>query len=168
MSVPYYFLIFWAVKIKLLTQKAPTRDIACVRELLHRHLKFFLICSLPAIGLRLLFAVKFRLIAGDSLVYGDIAKNWLQHGAYAISTADGLQPTYMRLPGYPAFLAILFKIFGMEHYGAATFVQVLIDLGTCFVVSALTLEIMRVQDFVAPSEDKDPVRAERPAIVAFF
>jgi len=151
-----------------LTQKAPTRDIACVRELLHHHLKFFLFCTLAAFGLRLLFAIKFRLIAGDSLVYGDIAKNWLQHGIYAISTPDGLQPTYMRLPGYPAFLAILFKIFGMEHYGAATFTQVLIDLGTCFVVSALTLEITRAQDFTTPGEDKDPSRAERPALIAFF
>jgi len=134
-----------------------------VRELLHHHIKFFIFCSLAAIGLRLAMVLKFPLIAGDSLVYGDIAKNWLQHGMYAISTAEGLQATYMRLPGYPSFLAVLFKIFGMEHYGPAMFIQIFIDLGTCFAVSALTLEIIRAQAFAI----EDPSRAERPALFAF-
>ena len=134
-----------------------------MRELLHHHIKFFIFCSLAAIGLRLAMVLKFPLIAGDSLVYGDIAKNWLQHGMYAISTAEGLQATYMRLPGYPSFLAVLFKIFGMEHYGPAMFIQIFIDLGTCFVVSALTLEIIRAQAFAI----EDPSRAERPALFAF-
>jgi hypothetical protein len=134
-----------------------------VRELLHRHIKFFIFCSLAAIGLGIATVLKFPLIAGDSLVYGDIAKNLLRHGAYALTTPDGLQPTYMRLPGYPLFLVALFRIFGMEHYGAAMFTQVFINLGTCFVVSALTLEIIRIQPFAV----QDPSRAQRPALVAF-
>jgi len=134
-----------------------------VRELLHRHSKFFLICSLAAVGLRLLFVLRFSLISGDSLVYGDIAKNWLLHGIYGVSFGDTVRPTYMRLPGYPAFLALVFKAFGMEHYGAAMFIQILVDLGTCFVVSALALEITRAYRFGEPGS----ARSERPALLAF-
>jgi hypothetical protein len=135
-----------------------------VRELLHRHSKFFLICSLAAVGLRLLFVLRFSLIAGDSLVYGDIAKNWLLHGIYGLSVGDAVRPTYMRLPGYPSFLALVFKVFGMEHYGAATFLQILVDLGTCFVVSALALEITRAYRF----DEAGSAPSERPALLAFL
>lgn len=135
-----------------------------MRELLHRHCKFFVICSLAAIGLRLLFVLRFPLIAGDSLVYGDIAKNWLLHGIYGISTSDAVHPTYMRLPGYPAFLAVVFKLFGMEHYGAAMFIQILVDLGTCFVVSALALEVARAHRL----GEQGSTRADRPALLAFL
>src|SRR5260370_9156906 len=44
------------------------------------------------------------------------------------------------------------------------FNQVVVDLGTCFVVSALALEITRAQDFAA----QDALVVERPAFVAFF
>lgn len=135
-----------------------------MRELLHRHPKFFLMCSLAAAGFRLLFVVRFPLIAGDSLVYGDIAKNWLLHGIYGVSVSDAVRPTYMRLPGYPAFLALVFKVFGMEHYGAAMFIQIAVDVGTCFVVSALALEITRARGLSAQGS----ARGERPALLAFL
>src|SRR5260370_7412940 len=69
----------------------------------------------------------------------------------------------MRLPGYPTFLAVLFKIFGMERCGRGMVIKIFIDLGTCFVVSGLTLEIVRAQAFAV----EDPSRAERPALFAF-
>jgi len=176
---PYYFLILWAAqaathpekhyqlkryKNRVLTRGARTRDIACVRELLHHHFKFFLFCTLAAIGLRLIFIFKFPVLQGDTFVYGDIAKNWLLHGVYGLTNDGVAQATYIRLPGYPTFLAILFKIFGMEHYNSAMFTQVVVDLGTCFVVSALALEITRAQDFAA----QDASQAERPALIAFL
>ena len=74
--------------------------------------------TLAALGLRLLFLFRFPAVTTDSLVYGDIAKNWLQHGIYGLSGPDEISPTYIRLPGYPAFLAAVFAIFGMEHYRA--------------------------------------------------
>jgi len=76
--------------------------------------------------------LRFPGVVTDSFVYGDIAKNWLQHGIYGLSGPDEISPTYIRLPGYPAFLAFIFAIFGMEHYRAVLFVQMLVDLGTCF------------------------------------
>ena len=45
-------------------------------------------------------------IQGDSLLYGDIAANWLTHGIYGHTVGHGsapstVEPTLVRLPGYP-------------------------------------------------------------------
>jgi Dolichyl-phosphate-mannose-protein mannosyltransferase len=87
--------------------------------------------------LRLIFYFRFPHIAGDSLIYGDIAKNWLDHGVFGLSHPDGIQPTLMRLPGYPAFLAACFALFGREHYHAVLLVQIAIDLLSCLVIADL-------------------------------
>jgi 4-amino-4-deoxy-L-arabinose transferase-like glycosyltransferase len=106
-----------------------------VRELVRQHFRFFLAATLAALALRLLFVFRFPAVVSDSLVYGDIAKNWMQHGIYGITGIGDITPTYIRLPGYPAFLALVFTIFGMEHYGAALMVQVFVDIGTCFLIA---------------------------------
>ena len=55
----------------------------------------------------------------DALVYGGIAKNLLLHGRYALNGAGNEPyPTLIRLPGYPLFLALCFRLFGMENYFA--------------------------------------------------
>ncbi len=97
-----------------------------------RNLRFFVIVSLAALGLRLFFVLRFPGVVTDSFIYGDIASNWLQHGIYGLSGTEGISPTYIRLPGYPAFLALIFAIFGKDHYRAVLIVQLLVDLGTCF------------------------------------
>ena len=111
------------------------RYILSVRQLVRQHFRFFLFTTLAAIGLRLLFLFRFPAITNDSFVYGDIAKNWLQHGIYGLSGPDEISPTYIRLPGYPAFLAAVFAIFGMEHYRAVLALQVVVDVGTCFLIA---------------------------------
>ena len=40
-------------------------------------------------------------------------------------------PTLSRLPGYPAFLAAIFAVFGWGNFRAVLLIQVLFDLGTC-------------------------------------
>lgn len=105
-----------------------------MRQIVRQHLRFFLLATLAALALRLLFIFRFPAITTDSFIYGDIAKNWLQHGIYGLS-GDGISPTYIRLPGYPAFLAAIFAIFGMEHYRAVLVVQMFVDIGTCFVIA---------------------------------
>src|ERR1035441_7398928 len=59
--------------------------------------------------LRLWFVVHISLIDGDSLIYGGIAKDWLLHGIYGFTqgghTPNSVDPTLIRLPGYPIFLA---------------------------------------------------------------
>jgi len=109
-----------------------------VRQLVRQHLRFFLFATVAAFGLRLLFLLRFPGILTDSFVYGDIAKNWLQHGIYGLSGPDEISATYIRLPGYPAFLAAVFAVFGMEHYRAALVVQIFVDTGTCLVIADMT------------------------------
>ena len=64
-----------------------------------------------------------------------IAKNWLQHGVYGITNSGVLMPTLSRLPGYPAFLAAIFSVFGFDNFRAVLLVQVLFDLVTCFLIA---------------------------------
>jgi 4-amino-4-deoxy-L-arabinose transferase-like glycosyltransferase len=113
-----------------------------VRELVRRNLRFFLIFSAAALLLRLIFIFWFPGVVTDSFIYGDIAKNWLQHGIYGLSGTDEISPTYIRLPGYPAFLALMFWIAGMEHYRAVLFVQMFVDLGTCFLCADIALRLV--------------------------
>jgi hypothetical protein len=90
--------------------------------------------------LRLWFVIHMSVIDGDSFIYGGIAKNWLQRGIYGFNpggTPDSIDPTLIRLPGYPLFLAVCFRLFGMEHYRAVLNVQVLVDLATCWLASTL-------------------------------
>lgn len=113
-----------------------------MRELVRQHFRFFLAAALAAIVLRVFFVLHFPAVVSDSLVYGDIAKNWLQHGIFGISGIGDVTPTYIRLPGYPAFLALIFTIFGMEHYRAALMVQIFVDIGTCFLIADIARRVV--------------------------
>ena len=92
-------------------------------------------------ALRLWFIHAYPEVDGDPLIYGDIAKNWLQHHVYGLTTDGSVHPTLIRLPGYPLFLAICFLLFGMEHYHAVMFAQTAIDLGSCLLIAALVRRI---------------------------
>ena len=104
--------------------------------LLRRNKLFFI--SFTALGflLRGYFLHWHFLFEGDSLVYGDLAKNWLIHGVYGITDSTKIFPVDIRMPGYPAFLGVCFRFFGTEHYRAVVRVQLVIDLVTCFLVAA--------------------------------
>ena len=110
-------------------------------DLVRRNRRFFAIGSIAALLLRFLVLIRFPGVVTDSFVYGDIAKNWLQHGIYGLSGAE-ISPTYIRLPGYPAFLAFIFAMFGIEHYRAALVVQILVDLGTCYLCADIALRLL--------------------------
>ncbi len=106
------------------------------RGMWQSHGRWFLPLAAAGLGLRMLFVLRFPVITPDGIVYADLAKNWLLHGVYGMSgTAPA--PTLIRLPGYPAFLAVLFAISGIDHYNAVRFTQVIFDLGTCFVTADL-------------------------------
>jgi 4-amino-4-deoxy-L-arabinose transferase-like glycosyltransferase len=117
------------------------RYILSVRQLVRQHFRFFLFVTLAALGLRLFFLFRFPALTNDSFVYGDIAKNWLQHGIYGLS-GDEISATYIRLPGYPAFLAAVFAIFGMEHYRAVLMLQAFVDIATCFVIADMARRLV--------------------------
>ena len=86
--------------------------------------------------LRLWMIAHGQRVNGDSLIYGDIAKNLLQHGVYGFTGLSGtVRPTLLRLPGFPLFLAGCFAVCGVEHYRAVMYVQAAIDLATCGLVA---------------------------------
>ncbi|MGA8502278.1 MAG: glycosyltransferase family 39 protein [Candidatus Sulfotelmatobacter sp.] len=87
--------------------------------------------------MRLVFVLHFPAVVDDSRLYADIAENWLQHGVYGITDSGQIMPTLSRLPGYPAFLAAIFAVFGWGNFRAVLLIQVLFDLGTCFLVADL-------------------------------
>jgi 4-amino-4-deoxy-L-arabinose transferase-like glycosyltransferase len=98
---------------------------------------------LAGLLLRLWFIRHLSHVAGDSFVYGDIAKNLLLHKVYGFtekgptSGSIMIRPTLIRLPGYPLFLAACFHLFGMESYRSALYVQIVADLLTCWLASVL-------------------------------
>jgi 4-amino-4-deoxy-L-arabinose transferase-like glycosyltransferase len=108
-----------------------------VLELVRKDARFFLAASLAALALRLVFVLHFPAVVDDSRLYADIAENWLQHGIYGITDSGQIMPTLSRLPGYPAFLAAIFAVFGWGNFRAVLLIQVLFDLGTCFLIADL-------------------------------
>ena len=108
-----------------------------VRELVRKTLRFFGLGGAAALLVRLLFVIFVPKVTADSNIYADIAKNWLLYGSYARTYDVGvINPTYARLPGYPAFLAFVFAIFGLDNYKAVLAIQV-VAMATCFVVADL-------------------------------
>jgi 4-amino-4-deoxy-L-arabinose transferase-like glycosyltransferase len=108
-----------------------------VIQLLRKNARFFVAGALAALALRLLFVLHFPGVVDDSRLYADIAMNWLGHGVYGITNSGRLMPTLSRLPGYPGFLAVIFALFGWSNFRAVLLVQVVVDLGTCFLIADL-------------------------------
>jgi hypothetical protein len=110
-------------------------------EIIRKHARFFLWATLLGLALRLFLVFRAPGVVDDSRLYGDIAKNWLQHGIYGITNSGAIMPTLSRLPAYPAFLAAIFWLFGIDNFRAAMLVQVLFDLATCFLVADMALRL---------------------------
>ena len=113
-----------------------------MRRFVRKQARFFVWASLAAVGLRLVFVVWFPGVVDDSRLYANIAENWLQHGIYGVTNSGVIVPTLSRLPGYPAFLAAIFALFGIENFRAVLLVQVLFDLATCFLICDLARRIL--------------------------
>jgi hypothetical protein len=73
----------------------------------------------------------------DGRTYAQIAHNVLEQHVYSHETGAPYDPSLIRLPGYPLFLAAIYSIFGHTSNGAVHIVQALIDTGTCALVALL-------------------------------
>jgi 4-amino-4-deoxy-L-arabinose transferase-like glycosyltransferase len=113
-----------------------------VLELVRKDARFFLAGGLAGLALRLVFALHFPGLVDDSRLYADIAMNWLGHGVYGITDSGQVVPTFSRLPGYPAFLAAIFAIFGWSNFRAVLLVQIVFDLGTSFLVADIARRML--------------------------
>jgi 4-amino-4-deoxy-L-arabinose transferase-like glycosyltransferase len=117
------------------------RSGALMRETIRKHARFFLGATLVGLAFRLFLVFRAPGVVDDSRLYADIAKNWLQHGIYGMTNSGAIMPTLSRLPGYPAFLAAIFWIFGSDNFQAVLLVQVLFDLATCFFIADMALRL---------------------------
>jgi hypothetical protein len=91
--------------------------------------------------LRLFFVFKYPMVsAGDTALYEQMATNWLQHHVYAMAVDGAITPVDLRMPGYPAFLAMVYAITGRTGANARIYVmlaQVVVDLCTCLLIAGL-------------------------------
>ncbi|HUS20365.1 MAG TPA: glycosyltransferase family 39 protein [Terriglobales bacterium] len=102
---------------------------------------FFTILLLGAL-LRLVFILQFPLVQGDSEMYSEIARTWLHEGTFGMEQPEGIVPTYVRLPGYPGFLAAIFALGGdSPGMRPAMYAQMLFDLLTCVIIARIALEL---------------------------
>ena len=127
-----------AMSQELIANSRPiSRYIPIVHTLVRQHRRFFLGITLAGVALRLFFFFHFPAITNDSRIYADLATNWLQHGVYGETQLDQIVPTDARLPGYPAFLAAIFALFGAGNFKAVLLVQIFLDLMTCLLIADL-------------------------------
>jgi 4-amino-4-deoxy-L-arabinose transferase-like glycosyltransferase len=96
---------------------------------------------LVAFGLRLYFIWQFPFFdAGDTPIYQELARNWLGHGVYGLNVFGRLLPVDMRTPGYPAFLAVIYSLFG-ESARAVMIAQAGIDTLACVLAAGIAAVI---------------------------
>jgi hypothetical protein len=91
-------------------------------------------------ALRLFFVLKFPAGAGDTVIYDQLATNWLKHAKYAMDIAGQPVSVDIRMPGYPAFLAIVYALTGHTGEAARRAVllsQAFVDLSSCVLIGAL-------------------------------
>lgn len=84
--------------------------------------------------LRLLFVLEFPADSGDTVLYEQLAANWLRHHAYAMDVHGAITPVDLRMPGYPAFLALMYALTGSTGEAARLWVmlaQVVVDILEC-------------------------------------
>jgi hypothetical protein len=102
---------------------------------------------LAGAALRLLFVFKYPTASGDTVLYEQFATNWVKLGKLAMDIDGVATPVDLRMPGYPAFLAIVYAITGRtgEHVRLAVMLtQTLIDLAGCVVIAALAVVLVRL------------------------
>ena len=106
-------------------------------NIVREHRRFLLATALAGFILRALFLVYVPTVTDDSRIYADFATNWLRHGIYGQTQLGLIVPADTRLPGYPAFLAAIFALFGSGNFKAVMLAQILLDLVTCLIVADL-------------------------------
>jgi Dolichyl-phosphate-mannose-protein mannosyltransferase len=76
----------------------------------------------------------------DGRVYSQIARNLLEQHVYSHATEPPYDPSFIRLPGYPLFLAAIYAVFGHNNNTAVRIVQALIDTATCLLIALVAFQ----------------------------
>ncbi|WP_052200379.1 glycosyltransferase family 39 protein [Terriglobus sp. TAA 43] len=100
--------------------------------------------------LRFYFLQKHAFLAADSILYQDIALNWLHHHIYGLTEGVQIRATLIRLPGYPSILAALSWLFDrflhatpgtLRSFLPLLWLQIAADLATCCIVAIMARKI---------------------------
>ena len=122
------------------TKDNPIRSAQVSSPISYVHLSAALLAGL---GLRLYFINHFRIYAGDTKFYEELARNWLDHGVYGLFVQGQLIPVDMRTPGYPAFLVAIYAAFGRTDKTVMV-VQAIVDLATCLLAALIAARLAPV------------------------
>jgi 4-amino-4-deoxy-L-arabinose transferase-like glycosyltransferase len=74
---------------------------------------------------------------GDGKVYAQMARDLLEQHVYSAASEPPFEPTLIRLPGYPLFLAGIYSLFGHDNNGAVRLTQAVLDTASCAIVALL-------------------------------
>src|ERR1700732_4742351 len=99
-----------------------------------------LVALAAGLCLRLFFVFKFPANSGDTVLYEQMATNWLKHHVYAMEVFGQITPVDLRMPGYPAFLAIVYAITrgtGPDARVGVMIAQAFVDLLSCVLIATL-------------------------------
>ena len=105
--------------------------------------------------LRLYFVLKFPANSGDTVLYEQIATNWLKHHVYGMTVGGAITPVDLRVPGFPAFLAIIYALTGRTGADARLWVmlaQVGVDLISCLLIARLAALLAHASEDFAPNK----------------
>jgi hypothetical protein len=72
---------------------------------------------------------------GDGKIYAQIARNLLEQHVYSHAATPPYDPSLIRLPGYPLFLAGIYALFGHYDNTAVRIIQALIDTASCALIA---------------------------------
>lgn len=127
--------------------QASSRTLTNLRLLRHGAVCLLLLAGLL---LRIFFMRRHAFLAGDSLLYQEIAQNWLHAHVYGLSTDTDPRPTLIRLPGYPIILVVCAWLFDrflqadlgtLHSFVPVLWLQIAADLATCWLTSRIVLNL---------------------------
>jgi 4-amino-4-deoxy-L-arabinose transferase-like glycosyltransferase len=76
----------------------------------------------------------------DSKMYVLLAQGILQYGSFAYAGSPQ-EPNVERMPGYPFFLSVIWRIFG-QSFMAVIWIQILIDSLSCVLICLIAEQFM--------------------------
>jgi hypothetical protein len=126
-----------------------------MRGLMKRVFSNSLVVLTAGLCLRLFFVLKFPANSGDTVLYEQIATNWLKHHIYGMDVGGVVTPVNLRMPGYPAFLALMYTLTGRTGADARLWVmlaQIGVDLLSCLVMARLAALLACASEDSAPNK----------------
>src|SRR6266849_5670559 len=107
---------------------------------MRRHIAIAIALTITAVGFRLFLVLNLpNDDDDDGRFYAQIARNLIDHRGYSDDEEEPYMPTYVRVPGYPLFLAGVYYVFGSDNNTGVRIIQASLDTTTCWLVALLAL-----------------------------